>query len=207
MERLLLNILRCFFVLLALTAGTAQAATVLVLGDSISAAYGLRQEEGWVALLERKLAGRHRVVNASVSGETSDGGRLRLPALLAEHKPDVVVLELGGNDALRGLPLDRTQANLAEMVKAVRAAHAKPMLVGMQLPPNYGKRYTEKFSSLYRDLAGAERVPLVPFLLERLAGQRILFQADGIHPTAAAQPMLLETVLPVLSPLLGRKGA
>ena len=180
--------------------------TVLVVGDSLSAEYGLARGSGWVALLERKLAGEPvKVVNASISGDTTSGGRSRLGALLARHRPQVVLIELGGNDALRGLPLEMTERNLLEMSRQATQAGAKVLLVGMRIPPNYGRRYASDFAAVYSRVAKAERATLVPFLLEGVANgpqAATLFQADGIHPTAAAQPAMLDNVWPLLRSLL-----
>ena len=182
--------------------------TVLVVGDSLSAEYGLARGAGWVALLERSIREenvRARVVNASISGDTTSGGRARLPSLLAEHKPQVVVIELGGNDALRGLPVDQTRGNLAAMARAAKAAGARVVLVGMQLPPNYGRNYGERFAAIYADVAKAEAAALVPFLLKGVADvadAESYFQGDRIHPLARAQPIMLANVWPVLKPLL-----
>lgn len=186
----------------------AAAGPLLVLGDSLSAEYGLARGTGWVALLERRLAEQKKtlpLVNASVSGETTSGGRSRLPALLSQHKPSVVVIELGGNDALRGLPLQGTEANLDAMVRAAREAGAKVLLVGMQVPPNYGSSYTRQFEQLFPKVAQAQKVPLVPFLLAGIgdaADAARWFQADRIHPTAQAQPRMLDNVWPQLVKLL-----
>jgi acyl-CoA thioesterase-1 len=194
--------------LLAAAAGPSRArsAPVLVVGDSLSAEYGLARGSGWVALLQQRLAQRKvEVVNASVSGDTTAGGRSRLPALLAEHRPGVVILELGGNDALRGLPLDMTRANLAAMVRAARAAGAKVLLVGMQVPPNYGQRYAQDFAASFAAVAQAEGAALVPFFLKGIADggdAARYFQADRIHPNAEAQPKMLDNVWPLLQPLL-----
>ncbi len=183
---------------------------ILVVGDSLSAEYGLKRGSGWVALLEARLAQKKiaaRVVNASISGDTTSGGRTRLPALLTQHKPDVVVLELGGNDALRGLPLAMTRANLDAMAKAAKAGGAKVLIAGMQLPPNYGRQYGDQFAALFAAVAKAEGAALVPFLLKGVADgpqADTLFQPDRIHPTAAAHPAILDNVWPVLAPLLGR---
>ncbi len=185
--------------------GRAAAGPVLVLGDSLSAEYGLRRGTGWVALLEQRLTREHAglaVVNASISGETTSGGRSRIGALLERHRPSVLVVELGANDALRGLDLAATEANLRAIVRAARSASAKVLLIGMMLPPNYGRSYTERFTELYRRIADSERVPLVPFFLEGVADREDLFQPDRIHPTAAAQPRLLENVWPALARLL-----
>jgi acyl-CoA thioesterase-1 len=184
----------------------ARGAPVLVVGDSLSAEYGLARGGGWVALLQRRLEPRKiEVVNASVSGDTTSGGRSRLPALLAEHRPGVVVIELGGNDALRGLPLDITRANLAAMVRAARGAGAKVLLVGMQVPPNYGQKYAQDFGASFAAVARAEGAALVPFFLEGVADDpdpARYFQADRIHPNAEAQPKMLDNVWPMLQPLL-----
>jgi len=179
--------------------------TLMVFGDSLSAEYGLSQGSGWVALLERRLRADRpgwRVVNASISGETTLGGRNRLEAELATHRPQVVFIALGGNDGLRGVSLESTRANLEAMVAAARKSGARPVMAGMRLPPNYGRTYGEKFRVVFVEVAKRQQVPLVPFLLAPIAERRDLFQADGIHPTAAAQPLILDTVWPVLSPQL-----
>ncbi|HVY82229.1 MAG TPA: arylesterase [Steroidobacteraceae bacterium] len=176
-----------------------------MLGDSLSAGYGLKPAEGWVALLEKRLQAQgyeYQVVNASVSGETSGGGLQRLPRALELHKPGIVIVELGANDGLRGLPLAQTRDNLTKIVATAQRAGAQVVLVGMRLPPNYGPRYTNDFMRMYREIATSARVPLVPFLLESVALKPALMQADGLHPTAQAQPALLDNVWPVLSPLL-----
>lgn len=181
---------------------------LLVVGDSLSAEYGLARGQGWVALLDQKLAAEKspwQVVNASISGDTTSGGRSRLPALLKEHKPRVVVIELGGNDALRGLPLAMTQANLSEMARAAKAAGAQVLVVGMAVPPNYGRAYGESFTALFGTVARAQGAALVPFLLAGVAdvpNADELFQADRIHPKATAHPKMLANVWPVLRPLL-----
>jgi acyl-CoA thioesterase-1 len=188
----------------------ASQPTLLVYGDSISAAYGIQRAEGWVERLAVRLSDTHpdwKVVNASVSGETTSGGLARLPSTLAEHQPAIVVLELGGNDALRGYPLDRIRGNLDRMAVLARDAGSAVLLVGMQIPPNYGQPYVEGFAALFRDVANAREMPLVPFLLEGVALSPGLMQDDGIHPTAAAQPLMLETIWPVLEPLLAGRGA
>ncbi len=184
------------------------AATLLVLGDSLSAEYGIARGSGWVALLEQRLREQSidaRVVNASISGDTTSGGRSRLPALLSQHKPTHVVIELGGNDALRGLPLAMTQANLAAMTEAAKKAGAKVLLAGMQVPPNYGRGYSEQFVKMFAEVAKAAGASLVPFLLAGVAdvpNSEALFQSDRIHPTAEAQATILGNVWPVLRPLL-----
>jgi len=181
------------------------APVVLVLGDSMSAEYGLARGQGWVALLSQRLAAdpRHKglsVVNASISGDTTAGGRSRLPALIKRHRPAVVVIELGGNDALRGLPLSMTRDNLQAMARAAKEAGAKVLLVGMQIPPNYGRRYSDDFAAVFPAVARQEGAALVPFLLEGVGDA--LFQADRIHPRADAHPTMLANVWPALKPLL-----
>ncbi|KTC40331.1 esterase [Pseudomonas putida] len=190
---------------LMLAAQSAVAGTVLIVGDSISAAFGLDTRAGWVALLEKRLAQQgfdDKVVNASITGDTSANGLARLPAQLAAHKPDLVLLELGGNDGLRGMPVAQLQQNLASMIDLSRKAGAQVLLLGMQLPPNYGARYTKAFVQVYQTLADEKKVALVPFLLEGVGGVPTLMQADGVHPTAGAQGKLLENVWPTLKPLL-----
>lgn len=190
---------------LLLWAQGALAGTVLVIGDSISAALGLDTRQGWVTLLQKRLQDggfEHQVVNASISGDTSSGGAARLPALLAQHRPQMVIIELGGNDGLRGQPPAQLQQNLARMVDASRAAGASVLLLGMRLPPNYGQRYTQAFAQVFSDVAADKQVPLVPFLLEGVGGVPGMMQADGIHPAAAAQAKMLENVWPSLEPLL-----
>ncbi len=175
------------------------------MGDSLSAAYGIPREAGWVHLLARRLESRAppiRVVNASVSGETSAGGRARLPALLAAHRPAILILALGANDGLRGLPPAEAGRNLEAMIRLARERGAAVLLVGMRLPPNYGGPYTRQFQALFADVARATRVPLVPFLLEGVASQQERFQADGLHPDAQAQPALLDNVWRQLAPML-----
>ena len=201
--------MRVWFLSVALAlmcvAQTATAGTVLIVGDSISAGFGLDTRLGWVSLLEQRLEREghdDRVVNASISGDTSAGGQARLPALLTEHKPDVVIVELGGNDGLRGQPPAQLQQNLAAMIDAAKTAGAKVLLLGMQLPPNYGVRYTEAFARVYTQLADEKQIALVPFFLEGVGGHPELMQADGLHPAAAAQQRLLDNVWPALKPLL-----
>ncbi|HWK83307.1 MAG TPA: arylesterase [Caldimonas sp.] len=181
---------------------------ILVVGDSLSAEYGLQRGSGWVALLEQRLAREHpdaSIVNASISGDTTAGGLARLPALLRQQRPGLVIIELGGNDALRGLPLDATRRNLVDMTRLAKAAGAKVMIIGMQLPPNYGRSYGERFASLFADVAHAEGTALVPFMLKGVADvpqADAMFQADRIHPLASAHPIILGNVWPVLEPLL-----
>ncbi|MEW6647277.1 MAG: arylesterase [Pseudomonadota bacterium] len=192
-------------ILLFIVACHAQAGTVLVLGDSLSAGYGLTAGEGWVALLQQRLEQRgleHTVVNASISGDTTAGGLARLDAVLDQHRPDWLLLELGANDGLRGLSLTAMRDNLDAMVMRARARGIKVVLIGMQIPPNYGRVYTERFAAIYGELAARHRLSFVPFLMERVALDPALIQADQLHPNAAAQPLLLDTVWPVLEPLL-----
>ncbi len=192
----------------ASAATPARPATLVVVGDSLSAEYGIARGTGWVALLDKQLAQqgpRVSVVNASISGDTTSGGRSRLPALLATHKPTHVVIELGGNDALRGLPLSMTRDNLVAMVRAAKAAGAEVMLVGMQLPPNYGARYAQDFSALFSSVAKDEGAALVPFLLAGVADApdaEKQFQPDRIHPLASAHPTMLANVWKVMRPWL-----
>ena len=186
-------------------AQNAAAGTVLIVGDSISAGFGLDTRQGWVALLEQRLKQEgfdDKVVNASISGDTSAGGQARLPALLAEHKPELVILELGGNDGLRGQPPAQLQQNLASMIDSSKAAGAKVLLLGMQIPPNYGVRYTRAFAKVFSDVASEKNIPLVPFFLKDVGGVPELMQADGLHPAVGAQGKLLENVWPTLKPLL-----
>jgi acyl-CoA thioesterase-1 len=179
--------------------------SIVVFGDSLSAAYGIAQARGWVALLEERLK-RERsdyiVVNASISGETSSGGASRIQKTLQQHKPAIVILELGANDGLRGLPVAQMRQNLAAMIEQAQKSGARVVLVGMKLPPNYGPEYTRAFESAYGELAKRYQTTLVPFLLEDLADKQELFQPDRVHPTEAAQPLMLERVWTVLKPLL-----
>jgi acyl-CoA thioesterase I len=191
-----------------LPAAAAASKTILVIGDSLSAEYGLKRGTGWVPLLERKLAAEQlpaKVVNASISGDTTSGGRSRLGPLLAQHKPAIVVIELGANDALRGLPLDMTEDNLAQMTRSAQQAGAKVLLVGMQVPPNYGTAYSDRFAGLYPKVAKAYRAAFVPFLLRGVADgvdPARLFQADRLHPREEAQAMMLNNVWPELKKLV-----
>ncbi len=181
---------------------------ILVVGDSLSAEYGLPRGSGWVALLEQRLGQekiKASVVNASISGDTTSGGRSRLPALLAQHKPTVVVIELGGNDALRGLPLAMTRENLTVMTLAAQQAGAKVLIAGMQVPPNYGQSYGEEFAGVFAKVAKDNKAALVPFLLKGVAdvpNAESLFQADRIHPVAAAHPTILQTMWPAIKKLI-----
>ncbi|MEJ8823071.1 arylesterase [Variovorax humicola] len=182
--------------------------TILVMGDSLSAEYGLKRGEGWVALLEKRLAAEKitaHVVNASISGETTAGGKSRIDALLKTHKPNVVVIELGANDALRGLPIAQTQGNLTAMVDASKAIGARVLVVGIQVPPNYGAAYLDSFTKVFTNVGNASKVPVVPFMLKGVAdGPDVaaMFQADRIHPVAAAHPRILDNIWPELKKLL-----
>jgi acyl-CoA thioesterase-1 len=183
----------------------ANACTLLVLGDSLSAGHGLAPGQGLVELLQQRLQQRAlpaRVVNASISGDTTAGGLARLDALLAQHRPDILLLELGANDGLRGLSLPAMKRNLNNIIDKAQAAGAKVLLIGMQMPPNYGPRYTERFHSIYGELAHEQQLPLVPFLMEKVALEPDLMQPDNFHPNAEAQPLLLEAVWPLLQPML-----
>jgi len=202
---LLMPAARCYASAANDAAQPDQAPVIVVFGDSISAGYGIRVEQGWVSLLSRKIAQEgygFRVVNASVSGETTAGGLARLPHALDVQRPRILLLELGGNDGLRSLPLDSTRDNLAQMIKLTQARGIALLLIGIRVPPNYGARYTTGFQMIYTELAQSYRLPLVPFLLDRVALQPALMQADGIHPTEQGQPLLLENVWPTLEPML-----
>ena len=188
----------------ALTLATSASAysapkTVLVVGDSLSAEYGIARGSGWVALLEQKLKAEKidaKIVNASISGETTSGGRTRLPGLLQQHKPNIVVLELGANDGLRGLPVPAAEANLRAMVAASQAHKARVLLVGMQIPPNYGRAYTDRFFGMFKTVAKDTKSPLVPFMLDGVADKPAMFQQDRLHPTADAHPIILNNIWP-----------
>ena len=186
----------------------ADAPGILVLGDSLSAGYGLMAGEGWVDLLQRRLADRgypHRVVNASISGDTTRGGLARLPRALTIHDPSILIIELGGNDGLRGIPVDEFRGNLERMIELGEAAGAEVVVAGIRLPPNYGPGYSKKFQDA--QAAAASNVAFVPFILEGVALEPGMMQADGIHPTAAAQPRMLENVWEALGPLVGAEAA
>jgi acyl-CoA thioesterase-1 len=210
MQRFLYRLVRMRLAIGLLLVGLSVVAragqpTILLMGDSISAAYGMSLEQGWVALLEEQLADSHpeySVVNASISGETTAGALRRLPALLAAHKPSVVVIELGGNDGLRGFPIRNFRANLQAMAEMSRAADAEVLLLPMEIPPNYGSRYTASFRESYPLVAEATGSVLGPFMLEGVATDPALMQADGIHPTVEAQPIMLATIFPALAELL-----
>lgn len=188
---------------------TQSAPVILVFGDSLSASYGIPADRGWVSLLEQRIHQKkpgYRVVNASISGETTSGGRYRIEQVLAEHRPAVVILELGVNDGLRGLPLDAAASNLNAIITACRNRKARVLLIGMRLPPNYGHAYAAKFQAIYQQAAQRHKIPLLPFLLEGFAGDPELFQADGLHPTTAAQPLIMERVWKLLQPMLATSG-
>lgn len=200
--RLLPLLLLC---IVPLVPAHAVGGVILVLGDSVSSAYGLDVDNGWVQLLQKRLDeqnARYRVVNASISGDTSNGGAARLASALDKHRPDIVVVELGGNDGLRGLPLSVTRENLERIVVDSQKAGARVLLLGMRLPPNYGPAYTDAFHAIYEELADRYQVGRVPFLLEGVGGVDEMMQADGLHPRAEAQPLMLENVWPHLQPLL-----
>jgi len=210
MIRLLTAVLTVVVMGLTMRLDTAAAAepapTILVLGDSLSAAYGLDLKDGWVALLQQRLhehGDDYRVVNAGISGDTTAGGLARLPDLLARHRPAILVIELGANDGLRGLRPAVIRDNLTRMIELGRAAGSRILLIGIRLPPNYGAAYERAFQAVFQEVAQAQDVPLVPFLLAGVAEDRTLMQADQVHPTAAAQPRMLDTVWPALEPLLG----
>ena len=193
-------------VLFSLTA-SAEAPVLLVVGDSLSAGYGIPAEQGWIRLLQRRLSERgfpHQVVNASISGDTTSGGLSRLPAALERHRPALVVLELGANDGLRGQPPMVMANNLGRMIELSQQAGARVLLAEMRIPPNYGPQYTQKFQATFGELAKRYNIPLIPFLLEGVAGDPALIQDDGLHPRAEAQPRVLENVWPALEPLLTR---
>ena len=199
-------ILIAFVLLGSAAAGAAQ--TILVFGDSLSAAYGIRQQDGWVALLQQRLQQQradYNVVNASVSGETSSGGATRIAAALATHKPAITLIELGANDGLRGLPVKQMSENLAAMVSAAQKAGSRVVLIGMRLPPNYGAQYTLQYEQAFATLARRQQTAFVPFLLDGVATKRELIQDDNLHPNAAAQALILETVWKVIAPLLSKR--
>ncbi|WP_067219580.1 arylesterase [Marinomonas gallaica] len=184
---------------------TVQAKTLLVFGDSLSAAYNLRQQQGWVSLLSQQLKSSHpdiQVVNASVSGETTQGGLARFSKLLDTHNPSWVVIELGANDGLRGYPLNQVQQNLAKMIEQAQQANAEILLLGNRLPSNYGRTYTDQFFNIYKDLSDQYNTQYVPFMLENVALDKALMQNDGLHPNAAGQPVVLDNVAPALLPML-----
>ena len=205
-RRPFLRLLCAFFAALAASAFAAAAPVVLVLGDSISAGYGLPANTGWTTLLQQRLVAEHyphRVVNASISGDTTAGGRARLDALLTKHRPAVTVIELGGNDGLRGGSLDALRSNLVAMTAAAQKSGSRVLIVGLRLPPNYGPAYVRRFETIYADVARERKAALVPFLFEGFAEDNAMFQSDRIHPVSAAQARLLDNVWRELKPLLG----
>lgn len=189
-------------IIILLFAGNSFASTLLVVGDSISAGYGINPDNGWVNLLRADLEPKHQIINASISGDTTGNGLARLPVLLEKFKPSYVLLELGGNDGLRGHPLSRTKSNLQTMIDLCRQQNAQPILFEMRLPPNYGKRYTETFARLFSTLADEQNIPLVPFQFEELVLTEGMIQQDGIHPTEPAQPIIKQAVLTELIKIL-----
>ncbi|MCG8426536.1 MAG: arylesterase [Chromatiales bacterium] len=196
---------KLLLLLVCLFCGQLHAQTVLVVGDSLSAAYGIPAEQGWVQLLQQRLDQQgqdHRVINASISGDTTQGGLTRLPAALEQFKPDVVIIELGGNDGLRGINLQSTRTNLAQMIELAQQSGSQVLLLGMMLPPNFGKAFTEKFLGMYKELADHYSLPLVPFFLDGVADRPEWMQADGIHPNSQGQPTMLENVWPMLEMLI-----
>ncbi|MGX4677567.1 arylesterase [SAR92 clade bacterium H246] len=192
----------CLFILLG---ANTYGSTLLVLGDSLSAGYGVNQESGWVALLRDDLSDRHQVINGSISGDTTGGGLNRLPLLLEKFSPDYVLLELGGNDGLRGQPLSLMKRNLQTMIELCRQAGAEPVLFGMRLPPNYGRRYSDAFAAVYPQLSDEQQVVLIPFQLEELAITEGMIQEDGLHPTALAQPVIKEVIKGYIQPLMDQQ--
>jgi acyl-CoA thioesterase-1 len=201
--------LLCLLLCLWPLGAVAEEATIIVLGDSLSAAYGMELNESWPSLLQQRLdqnGHAYRVFNSSITGETTQGGLTRLPGLLQKHDPEIVIVELGGNDGLRGLPLEVTRSNLSSMIEQSQAAGARVILAEMRIPPNYGRTYTEKFNGTYAELASRFDVEFLPFLLQDIALEPGMMQEDGIHPTAAAQPIILEQVWSVLQPLLAAPG-
>lgn len=208
MHTVFLRLRSIVFIALICVGVQAQASqnTLMIFGDSLSAAYGVQTEEAWVALLKERLdeegLDQWQVVNASISGETTDGGLRRLPKLLDENEPDIVIIELGGNDGLRGFPPQVIRRNLSSMIEQVNEAGARALLVGMQIPPNYGQRYTSAFAEIYPELADELDTELVPFFLDGIYDQEGMMQDDDIHPTAEAQGQLLENIWPVLEPML-----
>ncbi len=200
----LVSLCFCGFVAWQPTASAGNQ-TILVFGDSLSAAYGLPQSQGWVALMQQKLQHEklpYQVINASISGETTSGGLTRMDAALAQSKASIVILELGANDGLRGLPIKSTRANLNAMLKKIKQSGAKALLLGMKMPPNYGARYTAEFSETYAELAKTQQAALVPFMLENVAARPELIQQDGLHPNAIGQPIILDNIWPHLRTLL-----
>ena len=207
LRKLLCISLLSFSFVACISPANATNPKILVYGDSLSAAYGVAKSQGWVAFLQKKLADQHfqyDVINASISGETTSGGLTRLAATLAKTKPNIIILELGANDGLRGLPVKDMAANLNTMITQSKKINAKILLIGMKIPPNYGPKYTESFSNTYPQLSQQHKVPLVPFMLENIAAKPKLIQDDGLHPNTLGQPMMLDNIWPKLQPLLSR---
>lgn len=203
--RFKLYFLLVLFVVLPLSLQASEGDTIVILGDSLSAAYGMETSESWPSLLQRRLdedGHAYRVFNSSIAGDTTQGGLARLPRLLEKQQPSIVMIELGGNDGLRGLPLEVTRGNLAKMIELSRSADAQVIISEIRIPPNYGRTYTEKFNALFHELAAQDGVTLLPFLLEDIALVPGMIQGDGIHPTVAAQPLILDAVWEVMEPWL-----
>jgi len=199
---------RILLLLFLVLPNLAEARIILIVGDSLSAAYGIPVEQGWVSLLQERLDGRdypYRIINASISGDTTANARARLPQALASHEPAMVLLELGGNDGLRGLSLTEMKSNLGAMISSVQETGAQLLLVGVQLPPNYGPRYTESFQAVYRELAAEHDLALLPSLVDGIGTEQDLMQKDGIHPNVSAQPLIRDRVWEALLPLLGQR--
>ncbi len=207
LSRLLFVSLLAFSFVASISHASAANPTILIYGDSLSAAYGLKKSQGWVALLQKKLAAQHyqyTVINASMSGETTSGGLSRISNTLTKTKPNIIIIELGANDGLRGLPVKEMKANLDAIITQSKKINAKVLLIGMKIPPNYGLQYTEAFSQTYPQLSQQHQVALVPFMLDNIAAKPTLIQDDGLHPNALAQPILLDNIWPTLQPLLSR---
>ncbi|MDI1307964.1 MAG: arylesterase [Methylotenera sp.] len=207
LRKLLCISLLSFSFVASISQANAANPKILVYGDSLSAAYGIAKSQGWVALLQKKLADQHYqydVINASISGETTSGGLTRLETALSKVQPNIIIIELGANDGLRGLPVKDMTENLDTMITQSKKANAKILLIGMKIPPNYGPKYTEAFSNTYPDLSLQHKVSLVPFLLENVAAQPKLIQDDGLHPNVSGQPIILDNIWPKLKPLLKR---
>ena len=199
---------RILLLLFLVLPNLAEARIILIVGDSLSAAYGIPVEQGWVSLLQERLDGRdypYRIINASISGDTTANARARLPQALASHEPAMVLLELGGNDGLRGLSLTEMKSNLGAMISSVQETGAQLLLVGVQLPPNYGPRYTESFQAVYRELAAEHDLALLPSLVDGIGTEQDLMQQDGIHPNVSAQPLIRDRVWEALLPLMGQR--
>jgi acyl-CoA thioesterase-1 len=203
-------LIRILLLLFLVLPNLAEARIILIVGDSLSAAYGIPVEQGWVSLLQERLDSRdypYRIINASISGDTTANARARLPQALASHEPAVVLLELGGNDGLRGLSLTEMKSNLGAMISSVQETGALLLLVGVQLPPNYGPRYTERFQAVYRELAAEHELALLPSLVDGIGTEQNLMQSDGIHPNASAQPLIRDRVWEALVPLLDQANS